>query len=179
MILVLRKGVFPYEYWDSPTKAAETELPPLDAFYSRLTGENASQTDYEHGQKVWNEFGIENLGQYHDLYLKTDVTILADVFEKFRTMCLQYYELDAAHYYSIPEFEFEATLKMTGVKLELMKDRQIQDIIEKVRISHASTLSIYPVVNVVNVCNTSSSYCVRAGYERRYKLYITQVCQGE
>jgi hypothetical protein len=129
--LVLRKGVFPYEYWDSPARGEETQLPPPSAFHSRLTGEDVSASDYAHGQRVWYEFGLKTLGQYHDLYLKTDVLILADVFEKFRDMCMRHYGLDAAHYYSLPGFAWDAMLKMTGVQLELMKDREMHDVIDK------------------------------------------------
>ncbi len=68
--LLMRKGVFCYDYFDSPEKAEETKLPPRTAFYSRLTGERLSISEYWHANRVWREFEIANLGQYHDLYLK-------------------------------------------------------------------------------------------------------------
>lgn len=118
--LMLRKGVFCYDYWDSPEKANETNLPSRDKFFSRLTQEDITVEDYEHANVVWNAFQLQNLGEYHDLYLKTDVLILADVFEAFRKMCLTYYKLDAAHFYSAPGLAWESMLKMTDVSLELL-----------------------------------------------------------
>ena len=79
-----------------------------------------SECDYEHAQKVWGAFSLKNLGEYHDLYLKTDVIILANVFEAFRDTSLEYYQLDLAHFYTSPGLAWQACLKKTGVKLELL-----------------------------------------------------------
>ena len=83
-ILLLRKGVYPYEYMNSWERFDETSLPPKESFYSKLNLEDISDNDYLHAQKVWNVFGIRNLGEHHDLYVQTDTLFLADVFEKFR-----------------------------------------------------------------------------------------------
>lgn len=122
LILLLRKGVFPYDYMSSESKMDEISLPPKSAFFSSLTQENISSDDYEHAVKVWEAFNIRNLGEYHDLYVKTDVLLLADVFENFRSLSLDYYEIDPAHLYTGPGFAWQACLKMTGVKLELLTD---------------------------------------------------------
>ena len=129
--MLIRKGVFCYDYWDGPQKADETNLPPREAFYSRLTEEHITEEDYQHAQKVWTSFELKTLGEYHDLYLKTDVLVLSDVFENFRTTCMKNYELDAAHYFSSPGLAWDAMLKMTGVELELMQEREMHDIIDK------------------------------------------------
>ena len=79
--LLTRKGIYPYEYISSWDKFEEAQPPPIEAFYSSLNMTNVSEGDYEHAQRVWEEFRIRNLGEYHDLYLRTDVILLANVFE--------------------------------------------------------------------------------------------------
>ena len=83
---------------------------------------NVSEDDYEHAQRVWKEFRIRNLGEYHDLYLRTDVILLANVFEAFRDTCLEHYSLDPAHFYTSPGLAWKACLKRTGIRLELLTD---------------------------------------------------------
>ena len=81
-----------------------------------------SDSDYEHTQKVWNHFEMKTFREYHDLYLKTDVLLLADVFENFRGVCMENYELDLCWYYTAPGLGWDVCLKKTGVKLELLSD---------------------------------------------------------
>ncbi|XP_067211748.1 uncharacterized protein [Linepithema humile] len=87
-----------------------------------LTGETVSESDYAHATNVWQTFSIEDLGQYSDLYLKTDVLLLADIFENFRNMSIKSYGLDPAHYYTLPGYTWDAMLKYTRVKFELLTD---------------------------------------------------------
>ena len=82
--LITRKGVYPYDYMDDFKKFKEEGLPSIKIFYSKLTGENISDSDYNHAKNVWKKFKCKTVGDYHDLYLKSDVLILADVFENFR-----------------------------------------------------------------------------------------------
>ena len=89
--LLLRKGVYPYDYMDSLKRLSETQLPPKEAFYSKLSGDGISEADYMHAQRVWNEFGMKTLRDYHDLYNQSDVLLLADVFENFRDVCSKNY----------------------------------------------------------------------------------------
>ena len=100
--LLTRKGIYPYEYMDSLEKLEETKLPPKEAFYSRLNDEDISDENYAHAQKVWRVFKMEHFKDYHGLYNKVDVLLLADVFENFRNICLENYKLDPAHYYTAP-----------------------------------------------------------------------------
>ena len=97
-ILLLRKGVYPYEYMDSWERFNETSLPDKKAFYSELNLEDITDKDYAHAQKVFEEFKLKNLGDYHDLYVQSDTLLLADVFENFRNNCIEIYELDSAHF---------------------------------------------------------------------------------
>ena len=120
--LVLRKGVYPYEYIDSQSKFEETQLPSIDKFYSKLSDESIYQKDYEHAQNVWQSFNCKTLGDYHDLYLKTDVLLLADVFQAFRKTCMSSYKLDPLHYYTAPGLSWDALLKHTKIDLELLTD---------------------------------------------------------
>ena len=117
--LLSRKGVYPYEYMTSFEKFAENELPPKAAFFSQLNGEGISDEDFSHAQNVWNKFST-NLGEYHDLYLKTDVLLLADVIENFRQVLLENYHLDPAWFLTAPSFFWAAMLKMTQVDLQLI-----------------------------------------------------------
>ena len=129
--LMKKKGEYPYDDTDCFSKFDETELPSIEKFYSKLTKTHISEDDYNHAKEVWREFGIKNMGEYHDLYLKTDILLLADVFQKFREMCLEYYTLEPLHYISLPGFSWDAMLKMTGINLELLVDKDMYLFIEK------------------------------------------------
>ena len=107
---------------DSSDRFKETTRPPKGAFYSALSMSGVSDTDYEHACKVWREFGINNMGEYHNLYLKTDVIPLANVFKAFRNVCLNNYGLDLAHFHTAPGLAWEACLKKTGIRLKLLLD---------------------------------------------------------
>ena len=97
---MLRKGVYPYEYMDSWEKFNETSLPIKEDFYSHLNMEDIGDIDYRHGNNVFNNFKLNNLGDYRDLYVQSDTLLLADVFENFMDMCINVYELDPAHFLS-------------------------------------------------------------------------------
>ncbi|XP_020299144.1 uncharacterized protein LOC109863310, partial [Pseudomyrmex gracilis] len=109
--LLTQKGVFPYKYVDNVDKLLETSLPPREAFYSSLTGETVTESEYAHATNVWQRFNIDNLGSYSDLYLKTDVLLLADVLEIFCRECLASYGLDPARYYTLSGYTWDAMLK--------------------------------------------------------------------
>ena len=120
--LLKQKGVYPYEYIDSLEKLNETQLPPIEAFYSTLKQETITEEDYQHAQKVWNTFNCQTLLNYHKLYLQVDVLILADAFEKFREFFLKYHEIDPAYCYSAPGLTWQCGLKHTKIKLDLLTD---------------------------------------------------------
>ena len=126
-----QKGIYPCDYMDSFNKFNETKLPNKQDFYSILNNEHISDEQYMLAQNVWNTFNLKTMGDYHDLYLKSDIVLLADVFENFRKTCLQYYKLDPCHYFSSPGLSWDAMLKMTNIKLELMNDIDMFHFIEK------------------------------------------------
>ena len=129
--LMSQKGVYPYDHMDSFEKFDQTELPTKDQFYSILNDQHITNDEYDHARKVWKTFNIKTMGEYHDLYLKSDVLLLADVFENFRKTCLQYYKLDPCHYFTSPGLSWDAMLKMTNIKLELMTDVDMFQFIDK------------------------------------------------
>ena len=128
--LVKRKGVYPYDYMNCFERLAETSLPPIECWYSKLNDENISARDYAHSHKVWEQFDMHSLRDYHDLYQETDVLLLADVFEEFRDVCLKNYQLDPAWYYTSPGLAWDACLKMTNVRLELLSDLDMLMLVE-------------------------------------------------
>ena len=130
-ILLLRNVVYPFEDMDDWEKLDETTLPCKETFYSKLNLEGISDADYAHAQKVWEVFGIKNRGEYYNLYAQSDTLLLADVFENFKNICLEIYELDPVYFLSAPGLAWQACLKKTGVKLELLTDYGILLMVEK------------------------------------------------
>ncbi len=126
--LLSKKGVYPYSYMDSFDKFQECSLP--SKWIDSITGACVSDTDYDHAQTVWCEFNIANLGEYHDLYLQTDVLLLADVFENFRRLCMRIYGLDPAQYLTAPNLAWDAMLKTTHITLKLMQDKDQLDFVK-------------------------------------------------
>ena len=100
--MLTRKGVYPYDYVSCISKFDETQLSSQKEFYSKLNDEDITDDEYQHALNVWETFGCKNIRDYHNLYLKSDVLLLADVFENFRFTCLRHYNLDPAHYYTSP-----------------------------------------------------------------------------
>ena len=129
--LLTRKGVFPYDNVSSLEKLDRQYLPPKEEFYSKLNDEDISDEDYQHALKVWVTFECKTLRDYHNLYLKSDVLLLSDVFENFRKTCLKHYKLDPAHYYTSPGLAWDACLKETQQELELLTDYDMLMMVER------------------------------------------------
>ena len=123
-ILLLRKGVYLYEYMDNWERFNETSLPTKESFYSNLNMENIKT-------KKLKIFKLKNLGEYHDLHVQSDTLLLADVFENFRNKCLEVYELDPAHFLSLPGLAWQVCLKKTNIKLELLTDYDMLLMVEE------------------------------------------------
>ena len=121
----------PYEYMDSFKKFFQDKLSDICKFFSSLKDKSIIEKDYLKGNNIWNLFKMNTIGDYHNRYLKTDVLLLADVFEKFISTCLDYYGLDLCHYFNSPELSWDAMLKMTGIELDLISDSDMHLFIEK------------------------------------------------
>ena len=130
-ILLLRKGVYPYEYMDNWERFNETSLPNEESFYSNLNMENINDIDYRHGNNVFKRFKLKNLGEYHDFYVQSDTLLLADVFENFRNTCIEVYELDPLQFLSLLGLAWQACLRKTNVKLELLTDYDMLLMVEE------------------------------------------------
>ena len=134
--LVKQKGVYPYEYIDCFEKFSKHKLPDRCEFYSSLKDECVSEKDYLHAANVWNKFKMNTVGDYHDHYLKADILLLTNLFEKFINtclICLKYYGLDPCHYFSSPGLSWYAMLKMNEIKLELISYSNMHFIEEGMR----------------------------------------------
>ena len=129
-ILLLRKGVYTYEYMDSFERFFET-LPIKDAFYSNLNMESIADSDYRHAKNVFNKFNNNNLGDYHDLYIQRDTLLLADLSANFRKACFDIFELGPAHFLSTSGLAWQACLKKSNIELELISDVDMLLMIEK------------------------------------------------
>ena len=151
---------------DSWDKFEETSLPSIEKFYSNLNMSGVTDEDYEHACRVWREFRIRNMGEYHDLYLRTDVVLLANVFESFKRVCLENYGLDPSHFYTVPGLAWKACLKKTGVRLKLLLDPYMLLVFERgirggitqsvhrwAAVNNPYLGSEYEKTNQLNTCN--------------------------
>ena len=129
--LLLRKGIYPYQYMDRWERFNKESLPDKESVYSELNKEDITDEEYENAQKVWKVFRIKNLGEDHDLYVQSDTLLLAGVFENFRDKCIEIYELDPAYFLSAPGIAWQACLKKTGVKVELLTDNDMLNMYEE------------------------------------------------
>ena len=127
LFLLLRKGVYPYKYMDS----WQTKKPNKEVFYSNLNMEDITDIDYRHRKIVFEYLINKNLGDYYDFKVQSDTLLLADIFENFRNMRIKVYELDPAHFLSAPGLAWQAFLKKTEVKLELLTDADMLLMVEK------------------------------------------------
>ena len=123
--MLLRKGVYPYEYMNSWETFDEELLPEKEAFYSSLNMEGITDVDYIHAKRVYKEFNNKSLGDYHGLYVQSDTLLLANLVEKFRIKCIEIYEIDPAQFLSTPGLAWQACFKKTGIELEFLTDNDM------------------------------------------------------
>lgn len=129
--LMIKKGVYPYDYIDNYKRLSETKLPSLNDFYSQLSKSHISNDSYAHAINVWYRFNCKTLMDYHNLYLTVDVLLLADIWENFRAVCYKVYKLDCEYYYTAPGLSFDAMLQHTQIELELLTDLEMFEFVER------------------------------------------------
>ena len=139
---MLRKGVYPYEYVDNWERFSEISLPSKKDFYSNLNTEDISDIDYRRANNVFKRLKLENLGDYNDLYMKSDTLLLADVCNNFRDMCIKEYELDPAHFLSLPGLAWQACLKKTNIEFELLTDYDMLLMVEEYVTQYTNILKL-------------------------------------
>jgi len=138
---LFQKGVFPYSYFTDRSKFQETHLPPIENFYNTLNDEPLSVDDYERAHKIWNFYNIQNLQEYHDHYLKSDVLLLTDVFENFRNSVYDKHGLDCLYFPTLPSLAWSMALKHTKVELDLITDSEAYLMIENAIRGGISTIA--------------------------------------
>ena len=145
-------------------KFDKTTLPNKEAFYSKLYLEDITDKDYIHAQKVFKEFWLKSPGVYHDLYVQSNILLLADVFENFRKKCIEIYELEPAYSLSAPGLTWQACLKKTRVELQLLRDTDMLLMVEKgIRGGIVHAIHRYANANIKYMKN----------YDKNIELYHT------
>ena len=165
--LVKQKGMYPYEYMDSFKKFSENKLPDRCKIFSSLKDVCISEKDYLKANNIWNVFKMNTMGDYHDLYLKTDVLLLADVFEKFVSTCLDCYGLDPCRYFISPGLSWDAMLKMTGIELDLTSDIDMHLFIKK-----GKRGGIFYIAKRHSKADNKYMECYDSGKESKYITYL-------
>ena len=178
-ILLLKKGVYPYEYMDSMDRFDETALPNIEKFYSKIQLKDINENDCKHAKKVWDILRIKTLGEYHDLYVQADTAQLSDVFESFRSLCLKEYQLDPAYFVSTPSLANEAMLKITKAKIELLTDINMVLMIEKgIRGGLTQVIKKHSIANNKYLpCYDSTKKSVYLQYLDANNLYGWAMCK--
>ena len=116
------KGVYPYTWMNHHSKFKETKLPEIGDFYNDLEDKDCAKEDYKHAQKVWKELKCQTFKDYHQLYLESDVLLLADVFETYRETAIRTHKLDPSYYVTTPGYSWDCLLYLTKIKLDLLYD---------------------------------------------------------
>lgn len=164
--LMRRKGVYPYEYIDTETAVAKFAggMPPIEAFYNKLSGCGIKPKKYDYALEVYRTLGLKNFGEYHDVYLITDVLILADIFANFITLSYREYKVDPLRFYTSPGLAYQAMLKLSNVKLQLLHDVDMYRMIESgikggiSMISHRDATANTPTIGEIKAAVDAGLY---------------------
>jgi hypothetical protein len=168
-LLIIQKGIYPYDYMDSFERFDDTKLPDIKEFKSSLTGRDIGVKEYARAQLVWSEFKIANMGEYHDLYNVQDVGLLADCFESFRGFMRGMHGLDPVENYTSPGFSWDAMLRTTGTEFHCFTQSQ-QDMHEWIESGTRGGVSIVPGRELIANNKYLSDY--DAKIEDSFLLYV-------
>jgi len=127
----MKKGIFPYTYFDCYEKLSETEFPPIEVFTNDLTDQKMNEAKYEEAKQLYIKLGFKSFYDWLILYQTLDVKLLMDVWVSFRDICVKYYNLDPGHFVGAPGLAFDAMLKLTKVNIELITDPDMFYFFEK------------------------------------------------
>jgi hypothetical protein len=139
--LITRKGVFPHGYMSDPSRLQDTKLPEMTSFYDPLSEKHISEQDYDHAKRVWDHFSCNSLEDYMRIYLTSDVTLLADVFETYRFFFKEKFGLDPAHYVSLPSLSYDCALKFTNCSMDYIHDEDMYHFIREAIKGGVSSIS--------------------------------------
>lgn len=162
--LLTQKGVYPYSWFDSVDKFVATSLPAKSEFFNLLSSEDINDDQYDHAVRVFHNFKCQNMGEFSDIYLLTDVLILSDVFENFRRLSQKIYGLECCHYFTTAGLSWDAMLKMSNITLDLFTDFDMVSMIRKGIRGGVSQINIKEIIaNNSELrsfnCNEPELYC--------------------
>ena len=129
--LLLQKGVYPYEYMDSFDRLNENKLPSIESFFSKLSNKNITKKEYNSAVTLFESMKCKTIKDYHDIYLKLDVLLLADIIENYRELSIKQMNIDPSYYISTPSFAYDCMLKDTSVKCDPLHDKSMYDMLQR------------------------------------------------
>ena len=175
--VIRRKGVFPYSYFDSPSRLQESCLPPIEKFKNDLTGDECKPEEYAHAQRAWSELGCRTFREYLVGYLHLDIYLLTDVFEKFRDVSLQEDGLDPVHFISLPGLSYTACFKRSGETIDLLHDIDMLRLFERGIRGGLTYVNKHQVQAHIPELNNNQDGNIHLAYIDQNNLYGSSLCR--
>ena len=176
-VVLRRKGVFPYAYFDSPARLQDSSLPPIEKFKDDLSGAECSTADYAHAQRAWSELGCKTLREYLVGYLHLDIYLLTDVYEKFRKVTLHEDGLDPVHFVSLPGLSYMACFKRSGETIDLLTDIDMVRLFERGIRGGLTFVNKHQVEARIPELNNNQDGNIHLAYIDQNNLYGSSLCR--
>ena len=176
-VVIRCKGVFPYSYFNSPSRLQEPSLPSIDKFKDDLSGADCSTDEYAHAQRAWSELGCRTFRQYLVAYLHLDIYLLTDVFEKFRDVTLQEDGLDPVHFVSLPGLSYMACFKRSGETIDLLQDIDMVRLFERGIRGGLTFVNKHQVEAHIPELNNNQDGNIHLAYIDQNNLYGSSLCR--